>query len=274
MRYSLEEQDILNMYSEFAKQCYYYANGKVNKIYKPDMYLSYDMYSNELGGMRLGRNISVNIPLIVECSVKTEDYNKSENKLDFIKSEILDCVVHELLHSDQFYDYNRYNKDSRYHEYVENQVINATYNFIRDNYEDICQKLKFKFDFSIQNYSLVSEVKFKHIKDNLSKYYASVLSFLCRKPNENYYNDFNHLMESFKTVKLTINNSSIMLKIDDNIIDQTGILPSILHSTMPDYVYNIYVDMSFEYNEEDSNCEIILKTRCGNMTAISYEVKV
>lgn len=75
---------------------------------------------------------------------------KSDSDID--KTIILDIVCHELSHLDQKVDYNRYNNDIEYNNYIEKTNIDRVYNFIIDNKYILESQLDFKINMNYMNH--------------------------------------------------------------------------------------------------------------------------
>lgn len=195
-------------YVEFVKQVFYEFNGKINKFCKPELYIDYNVNSEDFGQMGCAKCVTIAIPAIIIGYQNRESYIRAVNKDYFIKSLLLDTTLHELAHHDQDYDYKRYNEDEIYHQKVESGVINYVHQYIMNNLDYIQTKFGFIFDHTIIHYEYYTE-EFKAF-NGYSQYYANLLYWMLNFKFT--LEELNSLMFYSGKVILTINGIQYLIK--------------------------------------------------------------
>jgi len=132
------EIEILKKMEVFTKEVFEYYNGIINTISSKYMNLeitNYDCNINmnkNIFGYCKPNTITINLSKLIRffmCSYDIlYDYNSKLRYINIIKINILYIIIHELYHSDQIIDVNKYTIDNEYKNYIENQCNLFTYN--------------------------------------------------------------------------------------------------------------------------------------------------
>jgi len=259
-------------YVEFVKRVFCEFNGKINKFCLPELYIDYDINSEDFGQMGVAKCVTVAVPAIILGYINRESYIKAVNKDYFIKSLLVDTTLHELAHHDQNYDYKMYNENELYHQKVESGVINYVHNYIVENLDYIQTKFGFIFDFSIIHYEYYTEdfIKFS----GYSQYYANLLYWILNFKFT--LEELNSLIYYSEKVILTLNGIQYLIK-----ENATFYSPPNLFETLKDlFSFDTYSSMvSHQARMEKENdqikvFEMIFDVEPGVRNMITTKVKV
>lgn len=259
-------------YVEFVKRVFYEFNGKINKFCLPELYIDYDVNSEDFGQMGVAKCVTVAVPAIILGYMKRESYMRAVNKDYFIKSLLLDTTLHELAHHDQNYDYKMYNENELYHQKVESGVINYVRNYIEENLDYIQTKFGFIFDFSIIHYEYYTEefIKFS----GYSEYYANLLYWMLNFKFT--LEELNSLMYYSEKVIFTINGIQYLIKFNDTFYSPQNLF-EILKDLFDHGIYSSIVTNKASL-EQDGNkikvFEMIFDIEPGMKNMITTKVKV
>lgn len=244
----------IDYYAAFAKEVFYEFNGKINKYTIPDFYIDYNLNSENLGYIYCGRRVGVNIPVILNSAIHRESYSHSVNKDFYIKSIIIDTIIHELLHHNQKYDYFKYDKDEMYYNEVENAVINETYQFITQNLEYIQKRFNFIFDYTIDHYEYY-DGKFIEFK-NYCEYYTYILYWLCYNQIE--LDQLQEYISKANDIYITMNDQTVNIKHDKSYMvchDLINIIKSLYLNTIHSFIVTRCTE--YCYDEKNDNLKLL-----------------
>lgn len=192
------------------------------------------------------------------------DYNQRRN---VIITFIINTVIHELLHVEQYVNANNYNSNPLYANNIEDQVKYLSWKIMIDNKKEL--ESRFNFNFSMELYDNSNSLSPRDYNRYISEsdIYQNIL--LNMKIN----NDTIDLILSMKNVKFTfiINSNhyeSIIIKEDDKYVNTetainlfslfifTGNRYSYFIKTKMDYgmIYHVIFDI---HNENNKAIEII-----------------
>jgi len=254
------EIEILKKMEVFTKEVFEYYNGIINTISSKYMNLeitNYDCNINmnkNIFGYCKPNTITINLSKLIRffmCSYDIlYDYNSKLRYINIIKINILYIIIHELYHSDQIIDVNKYTIDNEYKNYIENQCNLFTYNYISSNIKEI-------------------ENKF-NIRINLSLLYDYIFENNIIDSNIDYNNDCKITNINQKIILTYINLSTVYYEIIVNkfvnktITDYNGIIEEALDIILsyPNIIFNcIYNNMNKEIIIKKNN---IINTECIN----------
>lgn len=139
---TIEEYQV---YAPIADSMFRYLNGRVNTLNSNcNLYIDmYDLVNGTNGNINFPNNILIHIGTIID-SYKDE-WRYIMDRHDYICTLIAWTLVHELMHADQLLSMIEYNNNPEYKSFIENNVENASYNWVLYNAED----LEYEFDFRV-----------------------------------------------------------------------------------------------------------------------------
>lgn len=199
-------------YDEFCYKCFNILNGIVNPINKScRLDINRNMESNIFGE----RSPYINSITIYPYSVW---YLWSHLGDDFVKTIILDTIVHELFHCDQIFSISKYSNDEIYRDNVEGQVVKKTSYFILNNLW-LEESLGFTIDqvYIANRIAIYDDITTLYRKTNAYNVYRDVLyNIICDKDKHILIRE---LLDECKTVGIMINEQCFVIK-ENNTLEQ------------------------------------------------------
>lgn len=189
----------IQRYSKFTIDVFTYCRNKIIKLdrdIKLDINI-YEYYDNRIAAFYFPNTI------VVYLMTSIRGHNFME---EYIKSEIIHTMIHELFHANQQVNTDIYLINKVYNDNIEQGVEYQTAKFLYDNYDEIKQL----FNVNLSSLDLF-------IESNLSRrgkyevmtdfdYISKIISYL-------YYDEYIlHLIEKTSNVIININDNSVIIK--------------------------------------------------------------
>lgn len=116
--------------NNFIFKVFNYYNGKINSLNRCTLEIEWvDKQESTILGQTLNPNIVKIYPEII--------FRNSNNQFHYIFT-IMDVIIHELHHADQFILYKQLSEDAEYVAIIESPVIRETANYILNNINELC----------------------------------------------------------------------------------------------------------------------------------------
>lgn len=253
-----KENDKINEVNKFIRKVFNTFNGIINPINHAVLDINCaELVNTNAGGYSKMPNI------VIINTVVIMRYNDYDEKC--IKACVVETIIHELFHTDQIIDYNRYGSDADYTQYIEHSCQVMTYLFMSTNTNIINSLLGFDIDPKIY-------------KDCLLYWDAPGVYYNRRTYIDHIFMCLSQLSpftgEALECIYETIVESlsgdgNFILKINDDVIhikDQYTLIPLwAFNRVLIKYSCSGNIRSDFKYESDGIDTTFIFKTKLNNL---------
>lgn len=117
---------------EYVNRIFNYYNGKINTVIRARLDINLLGYIS-----KAGENISPNVVVIYPYAIKRYLYNMNRLNDENLKYLILEVIIHELFHADQYIILSKYNTDEKYRKMIETTADAEVYKYLMNNADEV-----------------------------------------------------------------------------------------------------------------------------------------
>lgn len=199
-----------NEIESFILKVFNYYNGKIN-LFNNNAKLNINwanMMDTSIGGYSIYPNIVIIYPRII--------YRYSQDIEDF-KMTVVEVIIHELTHTDQIIDYDLYDSNKEYTDYIEYACQLQAQLYILSNTNDIYNKFGIRINLNKkQQEEIIRFWYYPGVYYNRRKYVDHIcmlIYFLYPICDKNkIYEIISSIQNNDKNLIITINNNEIVVK--------------------------------------------------------------